>query len=86
MVTICERQGAAVDFIIDDEDMEEVALWISMHLPYDRIYYYGKDKPLHVSFGPQQSRQFVEMREGPSGKRVPQIRPRSSNSPLVASM
>jgi len=83
---ICERQGAAVDFIIDDEDMEEVALWISMHLPYDRLYYYGKDKPLHVSFGPQQSRQFVEMREGPSGKRVPRIRPRSSNSPLVASM
>ena len=71
---VCPRLGAAVDFIIADENMEEVAGWIATHLPYDRLYYYGKDKPLHVSYGPEQTRQFVDMLPGPSGKRIPRVR------------
>ncbi len=68
---ICERLGAACDFIVDDEDMLEVARWIVLNLPFDRLYYYGKDLPLHVSFGPDNSRVAVQMAPNSAGIRMP---------------
>jgi hypothetical protein len=68
---ICPRLGAAVDFIIDDEDMLEVAQWVVEHRPFDRLYFYGADKPIHVSYGPEHRRQVVTMLPGPSGRLVP---------------
>ncbi|WP_167784658.1 DNA phosphorothioation-associated putative methyltransferase [Ramlibacter rhizophilus] len=47
---ICARGGAACDFLVRDEDMLEVARWIAQNLPFDRLYFYGSDKPLHVSY------------------------------------
>jgi hypothetical protein len=35
---VCERLGAAVDFIVDDEDMLEVARWVAANMPFDRLY------------------------------------------------
>ncbi|MEY6434077.1 DNA phosphorothioation-associated putative methyltransferase [Thioalkalicoccus limnaeus] len=70
---VCERLGAAVDFIIDDEDMLEVAQWIVANTPFDRLYFYGNDRPLHVSYGPEQSRQVVRMVAGASGRLVPRV-------------
>jgi DNA phosphorothioation-associated putative methyltransferase len=46
---VCERLGAAVDFHIEDEDMLEVAKWIATHCRFDRIYFYGRSRPIHVS-------------------------------------
>ncbi|ABZ76535.1 conserved hypothetical protein [Shewanella halifaxensis HAW-EB4] len=59
---ICPRLGAAVDFFVDamPNQMDEVALWIAENLKFDRIYYYGKSRPLHISYGPQMS-QFVQL-------------------------
>jgi DNA phosphorothioation-associated putative methyltransferase len=74
---ICSRLGAAVDFLVRDEDMEEVAAWIVANLPFDRLYYYGSELPLHVSFGPEHKRAYVEMRETVHGRRVPSKRIRS---------
>lgn len=71
---VCARLGAAVDFLVEDEDMEEVAEWIAQNLPFDRLYFYGRDRPIHVSFGPEYNRQFVEMRAGKTGRLVPRIR------------
>jgi hypothetical protein len=71
---ICDRLGAACDFIVDDEDMEEVALWIAAHTPFDRLYFYGKGRPIHVSFGPQHSRQFVDMKVSDLGRLYPRLR------------
>ena len=68
---ICERLGAACDFIVDDEDMLEVAKWTVLNLPFDRLYYYGKDLPLHVSFGPDNSRVAVQMVPNSAGIRMP---------------
>lgn len=68
---ICQRGGAAVDFVIQDENMEEVARWVMDNLPFDRLYFYGRDKPLHVSFGPNMSREAFEMVETAKGKRIP---------------
>ena len=71
---ICQRLGAACDFLVEDEDMEEVALWIAANTPFDRLYYYGKDRPIHVSFGPEHKRELIEMRPMPSGRLVPKAR------------
>jgi DNA phosphorothioation-associated putative methyltransferase len=75
---ICSRGGAAVDFLVEYEDMREVADWIADHLPYDRLYYYGPNRPIHVSFGPEHSRSYIDIEER-EGRRLPRpARPRSS--------
>ena len=43
-------------------------------LPFDRLYFYGADRPVHVSVGPEEARAVVSMLLGPSGRRVPQRR------------
>lgn len=67
---ICRRLGAAVDFIVEDEDMAEVARWIMANLPYDRLYFYGKDRPIHVSGSERPAGEAYELREV-GGRRVP---------------
>jgi len=69
---ICSRLGAAVDFLVEDEDMIEVGRWIAQALPFDRMYLYGPDKPLHLSYGPEQTRQVTLMlSRGQEGRLVP---------------
>jgi hypothetical protein len=51
--------------------MLEVAKWIVQSLPFDRLYYYGKDRPVHVSFGPDQSRMAIQLIVNASGARLP---------------
>lgn len=58
---VCRRLGAAVDFLVEDEDMLEVAKWITKNTPFDRLYFYGPARPIHVSFGPEHARQVVVM-------------------------
>jgi hypothetical protein len=70
---VCPRLGAAVDFLVEDEDMLEVAHWVATRTPFDRLYCYGPDKPIHVSHGPEHSRQIVLMRPGRSGRLVPRV-------------
>jgi len=69
--SVCPRLGAAVDFLVADENMKEVANWIIANLPFDRLYYYGVDRPLHVSYGPEHKRDAVEMSLTANGRRVP---------------
>lgn len=70
---ICSRQGAAVDFLVEDENMFEVANWIAANLPFDRMYVYGADRPIHLSFGPAHLRQVIQLRHGPSAQLVPKV-------------
>jgi DNA phosphorothioation-associated putative methyltransferase len=70
---ICQRLGAACDFVVADEDMEEVALWVAANTPFDRIYYYGKDRPIHVSYSATPAQQFVRMTIHAKGVQVPRI-------------
>lgn len=58
---VCERGGAACDFLVEDEDMREVAEWIIANLPFDRLYFYGPDRPIHVSYAPQPARRPYQM-------------------------
>ena len=60
---ICDRGGAACDFVVDDEDMREVAEWIVANTPFDRMYFYGSDRPIHISYSAAASRQAFRMDE-----------------------
>ena len=71
---ICERLGAAVDFIIEDENMNEVAEWIMQNTPFDRLYFYGENRPIHVSYSSEPKGECVDMILKESGKVVPKIR------------
>lgn len=70
---ICPRLGLAVDFLVPGTDSREVARWIVTKTAFDRLYFYGSRRPLHVSVGPDHSRQIVFMRPDPSGRLIPKI-------------
>jgi hypothetical protein len=76
---VCSRLGAAIDFLVADEDMEGVASWIIANLSFDRLYFYGRDRPIHVSYGPEQSRVAYRMEVTKGGARMP--RPYSKTYP-----
>ncbi|MEI2768385.1 MAG: DNA phosphorothioation-associated putative methyltransferase [Nitrosomonas sp.] len=77
---ICERLGAACDFFIEDEDMEEVLFWIAENTSFDRLYFYGKEKPIHISYGPQNKMLVIDMIEIKKNHLIPKIRKRISKS------
>ncbi|TDV37464.1 DNA phosphorothioation-associated putative methyltransferase [Paraburkholderia caballeronis] len=68
---ICERGGAACDFIIDDENMDEVVEWIIANVGFDRLYYYGKDRPIHISWAPSCTGEVYSMTLSASGRLIP---------------
>lgn len=68
---VCDRLGAAVDFSVDDENMLEVAQWIVSNTPFDRLYFYGVDRPLHVSYSVSPAAQVTVMRRTAQGNLVP---------------
>lgn len=70
---ICPRLGAAVDFIVQDENMLEVAQWVAGNTPFDRLYFYGNDRPIHVSYGPDHKRQVVAMVLGKDDRMIPRV-------------
>jgi hypothetical protein len=51
--------------------MLDVAKWIVSNLPFDRLYFYGIDRPIHVSYSERPVSQITVMRKSPSGKLVP---------------
>ena len=68
---VCDRLGAAVDFIVDDENMFAVANWIIDNLPFDRIYAYGPDRPIHISHSRTPENAIFLMQLSPLGRLVP---------------
>jgi hypothetical protein len=53
----CERLGAACDFLIIDVLSDKVVEWIlQTRLPFDSIYFYSVNRPIHISYGPQHKR------------------------------
>ena len=58
---VCERLGAACDFIVLDEDMEAVAGWISENTHFDRLYLIDGSHPIHVSFSLNLAGQIVRL-------------------------
>lgn len=53
----CRRLGAACDFIILNTDSDAVVKWIfTEQLLFDSLYFYGTNKPIHISYAPQPKR------------------------------
>lgn len=68
---VCSRGGAAVDFRVVGVSSIEIARFITADLAWDRLYLYGDDRPLHVSWHASPARALVAMRRGPSGRLIP---------------
>ncbi|MEG3439610.1 hypothetical protein V0288_20955 [Pannus brasiliensis CCIBt3594] len=53
----CSRLGASCDFHIKDLSSDALVDWIlDRDLPFDSLYYYGRERSIHLSHGPQQKR------------------------------
>jgi DNA phosphorothioation-associated putative methyltransferase len=71
---ICPRLGAAVDFLIEDENMREVADWVAENTPFDRLYFYGENRPIHVSYSAEPKGEYIDMILTENGRQVPRKR------------
>lgn len=55
----CDRLGAACDFRIADLESDRLVEWIlEQRLPFDSLYFYGSDRPIHISYGLQHKREI----------------------------
>jgi hypothetical protein len=53
----CQRLGAACDFLIINLSSDELIDWIlGQQLPFDSLYFYGKKRPIHISYSKQHKR------------------------------
>ncbi|MDX2244915.1 MAG: hypothetical protein NW224_29930 [Leptolyngbyaceae cyanobacterium bins.302] len=53
----CDRLGAACDFRIVGLESDRLIKWVlEEQLPFDSLYYYGCDRPIHISYGLQHKR------------------------------
>jgi len=73
---ICPRGGAAVDFRVQGESSLEVARWVVNHTPFDRLYFYDEQLPIHVSATARPIGQIIEIRHNKFGSRTPIVRSR----------
>lgn len=69
---ICSRGGAACDFFIENVLASDVVKYITKELDFDRIYYYGRNNPLHVSVNLEESARHLQaMKVSDNGRRYP---------------
>lgn len=71
--TICHRPGAACDFMVQgyEERMHEVALFICQRLSFDKLYFYGGNRPIHISVSDEPLRHLQLMQQSTNGRRYP---------------
>jgi hypothetical protein len=51
----CDRLGAACDFRIVELESDRLVEWIlEQRLPFDSLYFYGSDRPIHISYSSRQ--------------------------------
>lgn len=64
----CDRLGAACDFRIVGMESDRLVEWIlKQRLPFDSLYFYGSDRPIHISYGAQHKREVWAF----TGKGIP---------------
>lgn len=69
---ICSRGGAACDFFVEGVATSDIVRFITQKLNYDRIYYYGNNRPLHVSIHLTEPLKHLQiMCESENGRRYP---------------
>jgi hypothetical protein len=70
---ICKRHGLACDFTISgyEKEMDKVMNFIVNNLDFDKIYYYGESRPIHVSVGEKAEKHLQIMNVSDKGRRIP---------------
>jgi hypothetical protein len=70
---ICDRAGSACDFWVAgyEQNMHQVALFICQRLQFDKLYFYGRNRPVHVSFADEPLRHLQLMQQDQRGRRIP---------------
>jgi hypothetical protein len=73
---ICPRGGVSCDFIVSghESDMNIIAEYIVNNLEYDKIYYYAKNRPLHVSVSNEMQKHLQVMSLSTNGRRIPGVK------------
>ncbi len=69
---ICKRDGAACDiYVVGYEDkMDEIADYICNNLNFDRLYFYGINRPVHISIGPENAKYVLYRKRNDNGVRI----------------
>ena len=71
---ICKRGGCSVDLVLPSGGSLELARFIIAELPFDRLYFYAEDKPIHVSHNISGNvRSIVRFDFRSRGNRVPRV-------------
>jgi hypothetical protein len=81
---VCERLGAAADFLVEDENMREVVDWIAENVSFDRLYFYGNNRPIHISYSANQKGEIVELIHTADGKSLPRVWEKKGKSSFSA--
>lgn len=68
---ICKREGFACDFYVARIDSLLLAKWIIENLKFDRLYFYGKNRPTHISIGSENKGAITLLEKSPTGHRIP---------------
>ncbi|MFC4654056.1 hypothetical protein ACFO3I_03335 [Rheinheimera marina] len=70
---ICNRPGAACDFVVNgyEEDMQRIAQFICQQLSFDKLYFYGRDRPIHISISNNPLRHLQVMHQSEKGRCYP---------------
>ncbi|WP_340122461.1 hypothetical protein [Methylobacter svalbardensis] len=54
--------------------MREVADWLAENTPFDLLYFYDENRPIHVSYGPEQKGEYIDLVITETGRQVPRKR------------
>lgn len=69
---ICKRGGAAADVCSPNVGSLTLSQWIVRQREFDRLYYYGDQRPFHISLSAENYRHIVIMRRSEiTGRRIP---------------
>ncbi|WP_269518606.1 hypothetical protein [Alteromonas sp. BMJM2] len=82
---ICSRGGAACDFYVEGVAASDIVRYIVNNLSFDRIYFYGNDRPVHVSFHLESLQHHLQvMGTSDSGRRYPASKAFGEDAKLLA--
>jgi hypothetical protein len=81
---ISKRTGSACDFIVSKQSMAEITRFIVKNLSFDRLYYYGDNRPIHVSISDEPIKHLQIMCESSTGRRYPGKKAFGDNAILLA--
>ncbi len=77
MLLIGARGCSSFDVVqILQKGRHDLEKWIMQNTPFDRLYFYGDKRPIHVSYSPEPKGECVDMIENKAGRQMPKVRKR----------